>query len=156
MKTCTRCKQAQELSEFRPRKLISGIGLTSHCRSCHAETNKKYRRENRTQNVERKKSWYYADKLKNPTKGSNAALLRKYGITLAQKEAMWLGQNKCCAICEKNLPTLFKAKVDHRHVTGKVRKLLCARCNAHLGYIKESFDVALRLAKYIQEHNEVI
>jgi hypothetical protein len=155
MKTCTECQQHKPLDQFRPRKLANSMGLTSGCRECHAKRNKQYRRVSRIQNIERKREWYFRDKASNPTKASNTALVRKYGITLEQKTEMWLAQNKTCAICPKALNTLFEAKTDHNHKTGKVRQLLCAKCNAHLGYIKEDFGIALKLAKYIQEHNGV-
>lgn len=126
------------------------------CKPCHVESGKKFRRLNRIQNVERKKAWYRKDRALNPDKGKNNALMHKYGITLEQKRQMWIAQDKKCVICTRELSTLFKAKVDHNHTTKKVRQLLCTRCNSHLGYIKEDFNVAINLAKYIQEHNGVI
>ena len=62
---------------------------------------------------------------------------------------MYEKQGGKCAICEKEKPLNRHAKlpfhVDHDHVTGKVRGLLCAACNLGLGMLKdriESFDNA--------------
>lgn len=46
--------------------------------------------------------------------------------------------------------------LDHNHTTGAIRKVLCHGCNSALGLIKENFDTALRLAKYIQEDQGII
>lgn len=44
-------------------------------------------------------------------------------------------QKGCCAICGKHQSELEKTlHVDHDHKTGKVRGLLCQRCNQALGY----------------------
>jgi len=43
--------------------------------------------------------------------------------------------------------------VDHCHDTGEVRKLLCHKCNAALGYADDSPDRLRRMAQYLEEHN---
>jgi hypothetical protein len=53
--------------------------------------------------------------------------ISKYGVTDNEWHAMFLVQDERCAIC---LDALTKAVVDHDHTTGKVRGLLCNRCNA--------------------------
>lgn len=73
---------------------------------------------------------------------------------------MLKSQNGVCYVCAKP-ETSRSARyknlcVDHCHNTGKVRRLLCNKCNRALGLIEEDFDVALRLTKYIQEHKNVI
>lgn len=56
--------------------------------------------------------------------------LRKYGISYDQREGMYILLNGCCALCGKH-EKQFKRRlaVDHNHKTGKVRNLLCYRCN---------------------------
>lgn len=54
-------------------------------------------------------------------------------------------QQLVCGIC-KNPETCRKdgstrtLSVDHDHLTGKVRGLLCHRCNAGLGYFRDNID----------------
>lgn len=57
----------------------------------------------------------------------------RYGITLDDYERMLEWQRGCCAICgeEKELV------VDHDHVTGEVRGLLCRGCNFQLGFVEQ-------------------
>ena len=57
---------------------------------------------------------------------------------------MFIEQNGVCAICDTALEYL-KANVDHNHNTGKVRGLLCSRCNTFLAALdnKEFFNKAV-------------
>lgn len=87
---------------------------------------------------------------KNYEVNRNAYLLLTYGITSLQYEAMKLKQGGC-GICGKVL-RVKKYCVDHDHVTGKVRGLLCSRCNKGLGYfgdnlagIKKAYEYLLRV-----------
>lgn len=65
-------------------------------------------------------------------------LKKYYGITLTQYNEMFEKQNGVCAICGKpetatNQYGLVKLAVDHNHLTGAVRGLLCGKCNKALG-----------------------
>ena len=46
--------------------------------------------------------------------------------------------------------------VDHCHTTGKVRGLLCTRCNNTLGGLKDSVDLAKKMIVYLEDHNDLI
>jgi hypothetical protein len=54
-----------------------------------------------------------------------------YGISLADYDVMLARQRGLCAICKQSGQTLC---VDHCHATGKVRGLLCSKCNSALGF----------------------
>jgi Recombination endonuclease VII len=56
---------------------------------------------------------------------------RRYGLTLAQYRALQARQGNACAICRKVTRALC---IDHCHVTGRVRGLLCLKCNSALGF----------------------
>ena len=43
--------------------------------------------------------------------------------------------------------------VDHDHITGKVRGLLCGSCNRALGLIKDNLETLVRLQKYLEKSN---
>lgn len=45
--------------------------------------------------------------------------------------------------------------VDHDHVTGKIRQLLCHKCNTVLGLVDEKINSLLGLVEYLQEHNDI-
>lgn len=46
--------------------------------------------------------------------------------------------------------------VDHCHETGYVRGTLCNRCNMALGYMKDSVENIIKLAEYLQAHNNKV
>lgn len=59
-------------------------------------------------------------------------------------------QNDCCKICKKH-KSLFKTHlhVDHDHSTGKIRGLLCQKCNQGIGYFYESIASLQNAIKYL-------
>jgi hypothetical protein len=80
--------------------------------------------------------------------------LHRYGLTELQFSRLVVKQNGCCAICRtgnpgarKNVSNWF---VDHDHVSGKVRGLLCNRCNRAIGQFEDSPDLLLRAAAYLE------
>lgn len=64
------------------------------------------------------------------------ANLRKYGITPEDYDQMFEVQQGLCAICAE--ASDLRLHIDHDHETGKVRGLLCARCNPALGAFRDS------------------
>lgn len=69
---------------------------------------------------------------------------KKYGITNSDFLEKVSQQNALCAICKEQVAT----QVDHCHVTGKIRSLLCNRCNLVLGLCNEDTALFLELSKY--------
>lgn len=76
----------------------------------------------------------------------------RYGLT---PEALALLQQTQthCPICGRALvwdgPKFSKPHVDHDHATGKVRGLLCGRCNVGLGSFDDEPARLLRAAEYL-------
>jgi hypothetical protein len=78
-------------------------------------------------------------------------LQRNYGLTEEDYALMLAGQGGGCSIC--GVPPNGKhLVVDHDHITGKVRALLCAPCNATLGNMKDSPSLLRAAADYIERH----
>ena len=65
-------------------------------------------------------------------------LRRVYGISRDEYEALLARQGGVCGICRK--PPQEPLCVDHSHATGRVRGLLCRKCNTALGSLDD--DVA--------------
>jgi hypothetical protein len=91
----------------------------------------------------------------NPDKARNSDLMKSHGITLDQYDAMHDAQDGRCAICG-NLETAVGADgaprrmpVDHCHITGVIRGLLCTACNRALGLFKDSPEILHRAIKYL-------
>lgn len=74
---------------------------------------------------------------------------RSYGIEWEDFEKLWESQNQSCAICKKQFNSTSEACVDHDHVTGDVRGLLCNQCNNGLGRFFDNIDYLKRAVEYL-------
>lgn len=77
-------------------------------------------------------------------------LARQYGLTESELEAMRARQGGRCAICGQEQKFL---NIDHDHVSGKVRGLLCKPCNLGLGHFKDRLDVVIAAASYLGKYS---
>jgi hypothetical protein len=78
-------------------------------------------------------------------KTRDAYLRRKYGITLDDYNRMYAAQAGRCACCGAEELLV----VDHCHKTGRVRKLLCGRCNTLIGMMGEDAGLARKVAQFM-------
>lgn len=82
-------------------------------------------------------------------------LKQLYGLTQSEFDAMYEAQNGRCAICgDAPAPDRFGCllRVDHDHGTGKVRDLLCQRCNLGLGQFQDDPQRLRDAAIYLERH----
>lgn len=79
-------------------------------------------------------------------------LRKEYNLTLEDKRNIWKKQNGKCLICKKRLTESRDCHVDHCHVTGKIRGLLCRRCNLILGYANDDPVILQSATDYMEEH----
>lgn len=78
-------------------------------------------------------------------------LSARYGITIEQYAEMMQVQESKCALCRYIPSPRKRLAVDHDHVTGEVRGLLCHWCNKYLGWIGDTPDKLARVLLYQQE-----
>ena len=94
------------------------------------------------------RAWY----AKNKDKYADYRL-KQFGLTLESYEELFAKQNGACAICRstdaKGPRGTSRLAVDHDHVTGKIRGLLCSSCNRLLGRIESPKGQAA--LTYLQE-----
>ena|ERR1700730_4342225 len=84
----------------------------------------------------------------NQNGGRRRRLKRQYGISLEEYERLLALQNGACAICRRKSKRMLC--VDHCHKTGRVRGLLCVRCNTGLGLYKDDPSLMRRGADYLE------
>jgi Recombination endonuclease VII len=76
-------------------------------------------------------------------------LARFYGISREQYEALLAQQGGVCGICRK--PPQEPLCVDHSHTTGRVRGLLCRKCNTALGSFDDDVSVMAAGIAYLRK-----
>jgi len=91
----------------------------------------------------------------HPQKMKHADLARHYGISLKEYNAMVESQDGKCAICGVDETLEIRGKtvrlaVDHCHTTGKVRGLLCAKCNQGIGCLKDDVELLQSAIDYLR------
>lgn len=90
--------------------------------------------ENKEAKKARSKNW----EVRKPEKQLAKKLKFYYNMTVEQFNQMLASQNGVCKICERICPTGRRLSVDHDHKTGKIRGLLCSKCNKGLGSFEDS------------------
>lgn len=78
--------------------------------------------------------------------------LKRYGITFKQKDEILRRQNGLCAICKRKLAKC----IDHDHATGRIRGILCNRCNLGLGFFEDNSDMLELAIKYLKKWVKII
>jgi Recombination endonuclease VII len=144
LKTCPSCKVEKSLFDFAIRQSGPKTGqAVTYCKICNLEKQKE--RKERDPSIYRRIEW--PSKLKN-----------KYGITVNDYYRMLEEQGGGCGICGTKVPSSRKRKyvaqemffVDHSHSTGKVRGLLCGKCNRGLGYFEDEPERLEEAANYLR------
>jgi len=77
-------------------------------------------------------------------------ILKTYGITSEQYEALYRAQEGVCYICRRATGARKRLAVDHDHKTGYVRGLCCSVCNSVLGHLRDDPEAAWRIFKYLK------
>jgi hypothetical protein len=97
--------------------------------------NSAYYQANKKSIGERARASRQARKHANDPALRSGELRRRYGISPAEYDALLAKQGGVCAICRKR--SKGRLCVDHCHLTGTVRGLLCHACNVALGALKD-------------------
>jgi hypothetical protein len=119
-KFCKSCRTAKPMSGF----YRHGAYRYATCKEC-VRLKTKHRRENPD----------LADKHRKQSFSANVK--SRYGITVDRyNEIMGRGKLNGCAICGSKDPVRFH--LDHCHVSGKIRGVLCQGCNIGLGGFKDN------------------
>jgi len=139
-KRCCHCKKVKPMDNFRKDKRT----LDGFNRRCNVCDNKKGRADYKLRC--KSKPDYYR----------NQHLKTRFGMTLKDFDQMIETQNGVCAICgepEKTksvLGVVRRLAVDHDHKTGKIRALLCDRCNRLIGMSEENIAILNKAIRYLR------
>lgn len=141
------CKKHGELNALQVYKRRKGKDWLS-CRQCVKECTKRF--------DEKVTSFFRNSYRKNYT-------LSKTGLVFSKEDYILLlnKQNNLCAICDKpesivnnHNGKIKRLAIDHDHKTGKVRGLLCQKCNTSIGAFNESIEALERAILYLKKHKD--
>lgn len=135
-KWCNQCRRYLEIKCF-SRSSRTRDGLRAGCKECCNKKHKDITSESRRK----------------------YGLKKLYGMTPEDYEEILNQQNRVCFLCfeEETRVTsngTTKLSVDHNHITGKVRGLLCHRCNVALGFVQENPDLIKRMISYLERKGD--
>lgn len=127
------------------------------CKKCKYQAVLKYRKINREKHLAQQRCYDSTNPKRRLSRFKER--LKKFNITIEQYEEIYQKQNGLCAICKKDERRLNKSKktklcIDHCHRTGKVRGLLCWKCNALLGHADDSIEIIDSSKAYLKFHQE--
>ena len=141
-RTCIKCGETKDIEEFyksRRRKDNYSIRYTTECKECALKNRREHYKENKDRILDEHR-------------------FRSYGVTKEGYEQMFEDQDGKCAICKRgesaraNLTGKVRAlAVDHCHLTGHVRGLLCRTCNLGIGHFDDNLEFLKEAVKYLEE-----
>lgn len=176
MKTCTNCHRTKPYSEFGIHEAQKD-GLRGRCKECEHVFDKAWRDKNpekvknkqtrqngirreRRQNdpvyrkevlaQERLRHSLLTPEQRERKKRTDKAggIRQKYGLSFAQYRGLIESQGGKCAICGRFLK---RPHVDHDHKTGKIRGILCCRCNVSLAGLGDSISGLEQALEYLKK-----
>ena len=172
MKRCCRCKKTLSFTLFYKDKSRKD-GFQPRCNNCKYELqvdwkkknwekvnlkakNEYWKNPNLYKNRARKRWLESPEKVKiatnkwrrkNVDKIADYRLRKLYSISLVDKTVLLEKQNGKCLVCKE----AKKLYVDHDHVNGEVRGLLCHVCNILVGYFEKSPTRWDSVKQYLEE-----
>lgn len=137
-KICATCAKEKHTTEFHSHKQRKD-GLHPSCKSCKQEYEKsRYDDPEIRKQIRERQSDYSLKKL--------------YGITREQYNQLLDKQNNRCAICDKHEKEFKKRlAVDHNHITGEIRGLLCNYCNRRVIGRHRDGSLLRKMADYVDQ-----
>lgn len=159
MRHCGRCQARKPDTDFGKSKSRKG-GFDHYCKECRRLASKEWKARNKDKALAAWREWAKENKgsraeymrqwrAQNPSKVAASDRKYRYGLTHEQFASMLEKQGGVCVICRGTDKTRSLA-VDHCHVTGRVRGLLCGTCNTALGAFER---FGSEMAQYLVLHS---
>lgn len=160
-KRCKKCGETKPLDEFY-RAPGMRDGHRSDCKACNAATSRARYVADPAAHVARVKRWqqenterlnrYRRERRNDPAvkrAERSSYLKRTYGVFIEEYEAMLALQDGGCGMCGRPPSAAISLYIDHDHRTGRIRGLLCFRCNNSLGDLDDDPDLLLAGVRYL-------
>jgi hypothetical protein len=157
---CSTCGVVKPIDAFAiqqdPRRKIQRKSRCKECerlarQSATPEQRKKWNkkwRENMT--PEQEEEWREKGRERFRITYHKTGKYRQYNLTKEEYEQMVRDQRGLCAICGDSSDQGTRLVIDHDHISGVVRSLLCIRCNVGIGSFKEDISRLEGAIAYLQ------
>jgi hypothetical protein len=161
-KQCWVCEAEKPLGDFYP---MAGMrdGHRNECKDCLRAQHREWYRKNRDRSIAYVKSWQqtnaerlnayrreYNARPERRRKQRDAYYRRTFGISADDFDALVEAQGGGCAICAVVPERVASLHLDHDHVTGAIRGVLCLSCNQALGHFRDDAELLERAAAYVR------
>lgn len=159
-KPCRLCGEVKPFEEF---YRADGMrdGCRNECKACFkAQARARY---DSAAAVERARQWAlrnperaaqyrkeYRDRPERKRAMRDGYYRRTYGLSADDVDTILDAQGGGCAICGELPEKLGKLHLDHDHVTGDIRGLLCQPCNHALGLFQDDPELLRAAVAYLE------
>ncbi len=154
LKRCRKCRIGKPKSEFYQHGGHVWVGLRSYCRACATNMHRAWSRKNRDKLTIGQRRRALTAEHKQMRRAHQ--LEKLYGISISEFNTILETQNGRCAICGSTTPGKNDWAVDHDHVTGLNRGILCHPCNLGLGSFKDNPTVLKNASHYLEKYHRVV
>ena len=144
-RTCVKCGETKNIDKFyksRRNKDNYAIRYTTECKACSLKNRREHYAENKDRILDEHR-------------------FRSYGLSKEEYYGMLDNQGGTCAICKRKewsrasvTNNIRALAVDHCHVKGNVRGLLCRACNLAIGYFEDNTESLGEAIKYLEKAGE--
>jgi hypothetical protein len=164
LKKCGKCGELKPFEYFYKAKGMKD-GYRSDCKACnlvakaarhasHPQPGRLRAAQWNKENPERYRANQraYVESGRKSVSDRKSHLKRKFGLTQAEYDELLELQDGGCAICGELPGERVSLRVDHDHLTGEVRGILCVRCHNALGLFREDPALLTEAAHYLVFH----
>ncbi len=121
----------------------------NYCNKEHTQSAREIKSNSKSRSCEKFKPHNYTGLDKR-----DVVIRNQYGITLAEYNTMLEAQDYKCAICgNEDEVEGRRLAIDHCHTSGKVRGLLCGKCNRGLGLFYDNDELLHNAIQYLKNSN---
>ena len=133
-KHCSKCGVLKSADAFYGDRRYKS-GKASYCKECHSD--------------------YYRNRC--PEKRRLEIVKSKYGLTPEEYYGLKAAANSICQICgtPEGDTKSTRLVIDHCHETGKVRGMICDKCNRALGLVGDSIQTLQNLIAYLHKNGSL-
>lgn len=148
MKVCTKCHELRPLETYRKNNGKAHAGTVCHV--CEAARHRSNYAADPDKERKRTATWAITNPKLLQTVRQKAFLKRRYGVTVEQYNALLIKQKGLCACCYKDLAlTVRRPHLDHDHITGAIRGILCRGCNMGIGQLGDNIKGVMNALEYL-------